>query len=111
MTFGPDGITGHPDHQAISAWTTAAFDLAAPTGARLLYAAFSAQRVQRWSALTDNFGIFPPGYPPRVPDDQLAVDLRLDGDATDRKVRALMAQATQTAGLIDAMDSTSTPRG
>jgi LmbE family N-acetylglucosaminyl deacetylase len=103
VTFGPDGITGHPDHQAISAWATAAFDLAAPTGARLLYAAFSAQRVRRWSALTDTFGIFPPGHPPSIPDGQLAVDLALDEDASDRKVRALMAQVTQTAGLIDAM--------
>lgn len=24
LTFGPDGLTGHPDHQAISAWVTAA---------------------------------------------------------------------------------------
>ncbi|MEN3263770.1 MAG: hypothetical protein V7646_664, partial [Pseudonocardia sp.] len=20
LTFGPDGITGHPDHQVVSAW-------------------------------------------------------------------------------------------
>jgi N-acetylglucosamine malate deacetylase 2 len=26
ITFGPDGISGHPDHVAISRWTTAAFD-------------------------------------------------------------------------------------
>ena len=39
LTFGPDGITGHPDHQAVSAWTAAAFDHAAPSGARLLQAA------------------------------------------------------------------------
>jgi LmbE family N-acetylglucosaminyl deacetylase len=25
LTFGPDGMTGHPDHRAISAWTTAAW--------------------------------------------------------------------------------------
>ena len=103
VTFGPDGITGHPDHQAISAWTTAAFDQAARPGARLLYASFSARRVRRWQELTDAFGIFPPGYPPSIPDDQLAVDLDLDEDTVDRKVRALMAQVTQTAGLIDAM--------
>ena len=24
VTFGPDGITGHPDHIAVSRWTTAA---------------------------------------------------------------------------------------
>lgn len=26
ITFGPDGISGHPDHIAISRWTTTAFD-------------------------------------------------------------------------------------
>jgi LmbE family N-acetylglucosaminyl deacetylase len=24
LTFGPDGLTGHPDHQTVSAWTTQA---------------------------------------------------------------------------------------
>jgi LmbE family N-acetylglucosaminyl deacetylase len=103
VTFGPDGITGHSDHQAISAWTTAAVELAEPTGTRLLYATFSGQRVQRWKDLTDAFGVFPPGYPLSVPDDQLVVDLTLDEGTADRKVRALMAQVTQTAGLIDGM--------
>ena len=23
VTFGPDGMTGHPDHRAVSVWTTA----------------------------------------------------------------------------------------
>ena len=26
ITFGPDGISGHPDHLAVSRWTTLAFD-------------------------------------------------------------------------------------
>ena len=30
LTFGTDGITGHPDHQAVSAWATAAFARSAP---------------------------------------------------------------------------------
>ena len=30
VTFGPDGISGHPDHLAVHRWTTAAFDRAAP---------------------------------------------------------------------------------
>src|SRR5687767_5080808 len=44
LTFGPDGITGHPDHQAVSAWVTAAFDRAAPPGARLLHSAVGERR-------------------------------------------------------------------
>ncbi|MGH3786418.1 MAG: PIG-L deacetylase family protein [Pseudonocardiaceae bacterium] len=103
LTFGPDGITGHPDHQAVSAWTAAAFDRAASTGARLLHAAVAQRRAQRWSALNESLGIFPPGYPITSPDERLAVDLVLSPHTAARKVRALAAQATQTAGLIAAM--------
>jgi LmbE family N-acetylglucosaminyl deacetylase len=103
LTFGPDGITGHPDHQAVSAWTTAAFERTAPPGARLLYAALAQQRVARWRELDDSLGVYLPGYPVSTPDDRLAVDVVLRPDAAARKVRALTAQTTQTAGLIEMM--------
>jgi LmbE family N-acetylglucosaminyl deacetylase len=98
LTFGPDGITGHPDHQTVSAWTTKAFDQAAPPGARLLYAAVT----DPWKRLDDRFGIYLPGYP-ITSADRLVVDLELDPDTASRKVRALAAQTTQTAGLIAAL--------
>ena len=37
VTFGPDGMTGHPDHIAVSGWTTGAWQQHAPS-ARLWYA-------------------------------------------------------------------------
>ncbi|TLQ47700.1 PIG-L deacetylase family protein [Streptomyces marianii] len=100
LTFGPDGITGHPDHRAVSAWTTAAFGQAAPDGARLLYAAFAERRGPRWAPLNERLGIFPPGLPVLTPDRELAVDVVLDAGTADRKVRALAAQRTQTAELM-----------
>lgn len=103
LTFGPDGITGHPDHQTISAWTTKAFDRAAPPGARLLHAALSEPRMHRWRSLGDSLGIYLPGYPVVTPADRLAIDLELDPRTAARKVRALAAQTTQTAGLITAL--------
>jgi LmbE family N-acetylglucosaminyl deacetylase len=103
LTFGPDGITGHPDHQTISAWTTKAFDRAAKPGARLLYAALAEPRVRRWKSLSDSLDIYLPGYPVVTPVDRLAVDLELDPHTAARKVRALAAQTTQTAGLIAAL--------
>ncbi len=42
ITFGPDGISGHPDHVAIHRFTTLAFDRAGLAGARLFYLAPSA---------------------------------------------------------------------
>jgi LmbE family N-acetylglucosaminyl deacetylase len=100
LTFGPDGITGHPDHQTISAWATKAFDRAAPPGAQLMYSALSEPRMKRWRSLGDSLGIYLPGYPVVTPADRLAVDLELDPHTAARKVRALAAQTTQTAGLI-----------
>ena len=102
LTFGPDGQTGHPDHQAISVWATEAFDRAAG-GSRLLYSAVTDEWARRWGAFNERFGIFAPGYPVITPTGGLAVNLRLDADTTARKVRALRAQDTQTAGLVAAM--------
>lgn len=100
LTFGPDGFTGHPDHQTVSAWTTEAFRAAAPSGSRLLYAAAGATRSSLWSGLDERLGVYLPGYPITTPDRELALDLELDPAVAARKVRALEAQETQTRGLI-----------
>jgi LmbE family N-acetylglucosaminyl deacetylase len=99
LTFGPDGITGHPDHQTVSAWAGAAV-VRVGSEARLLHAATTEQRAVRWGALTDRLGVYLPGYPVLTPAERLAVDLVLPRDIAVRKVRALAAQATQTTGLI-----------
>ena len=44
LTFGPDGFTGHPDHQAVAGWAAAAFDRVARPGTRLLQAAAGERR-------------------------------------------------------------------
>jgi LmbE family N-acetylglucosaminyl deacetylase len=103
LTFGPDGITGHPDHQMVSAWVTAAFDRVAAPGARLLHSAVAERRVPRWKDLDDSLGVYLPGYPVAAPDEDLALDLVLSPDVAARKVQALAAQTTQTAGLITAL--------
>ncbi len=103
LTFGPDGVTGHPDHRVVSGWVSAAVDRAAPSGTRLLQAASPARRVARWSSLDTELGVYLPGFPVTVAEDRLAVDLVLDAGQTARKVRALLAQETQTAGLVAAL--------
>jgi LmbE family N-acetylglucosaminyl deacetylase len=39
ITFGPDGVSGHSDHIAVSCWTTTAYDRLStePSGPRVLY--------------------------------------------------------------------------
>ena len=100
LTFGPDGITGHPDHCTVSAWAGAAFDRAASPGARLLHAATPEPRAARWGELSASLGVYLPGYPVVTPPERLAVDVVLDPATAARKVRALAAQTTQTTGLI-----------
>lgn len=46
LTFGPDGISGHPDHVTLSARVTQAFDRAALPNARLYYLAPSEATLQ-----------------------------------------------------------------
>ena len=103
VTFGPDGNTGHPDHQAVSRWTAAAVHRAAPPGTRLLQSAVTGSWARQWHAVNERFGVFAPGYPVTRPESELALRLLLDPVTVARKVRALRAQTTQTAGLIAAM--------
>jgi LmbE family N-acetylglucosaminyl deacetylase len=103
VTFGPDGLTGHADHQAVSAWATAARAAAAPQ-TRLLYATTTEEFVERWEPLRDAFDIFlADGLPLRTPASALAVELRLGPALLDRKIVALRAQASQTSALIAAL--------
>jgi LmbE family N-acetylglucosaminyl deacetylase len=103
VTFGPDGLTGHEDHQTVSTWATAAH-AAAGSGGRLLYATTTEEFTARWEPERRAFDVFlAEGLPLRTPASALAVELRLTPDLLDRKMVALRAQASQTTGLIDAI--------
>ena len=102
LTFGPEGMTGHPDHQAISRWTTDAW-LSSTSPARLLYATMTPQFHETWGELNDRHGIWMSGTGPSTSESDLAVQVRLSGSAMDRKVVALRAHASQTSSLIQAV--------
>jgi LmbE family N-acetylglucosaminyl deacetylase len=100
LTFGPEGMTGHEDHQTVSRWVTAARTVAAPD-ADLLYATTTAEHADAWQDLHDEFDVYlVPGLPLRRSSDELAFELRLDDRLAERKLVALQALASQTAGLI-----------
>ena len=103
LTFGPDGMTGHPDHRTVSAWTTRAFAQAASPGARLLYATKTAAWADRFSQVVEPLGVFDGSGPPCTPEAELAIALRLDQPYLDLKLAALRAQASQVMGLSEAM--------
>lgn len=98
LTFGPDGFTGHPDHQAVSAWTDGALE---DHDARLLHAV-SREKVMD-QGLDEEFGVFELGRPRVCADDELALLLELTGSTLDRKVAALLRQESQTGALVEAV--------
>ena len=99
VTFGPDGMTGHADHRAVSAWTTEAWRLAGRDAA-LWYATLTPEFHAEWGGLNDEVGLWT-AEPPVTPTSELAAEVRLSGDLLDRKHRALRAHASQTRGLED----------
>jgi LmbE family N-acetylglucosaminyl deacetylase len=101
VTFGPDGMTGHPDHVAVSAWATAAWREAAGT-ARLWYATLTPAFHARWGGLNGELGIWAyTDQPPCTDPDDLAHLLELDDSLLDQKMAAFRAHASQTTGLMD----------
>jgi LmbE family N-acetylglucosaminyl deacetylase len=87
ITFGPDGITGHPDHVAVGQAATAAFRelAAAGRGPRKLY------------YVTLPAGAFPPGDDEGLftrPDSEVTTAIDV-ADYLDLKVRAVSAHRSQ----------------
>jgi LmbE family N-acetylglucosaminyl deacetylase len=102
-TFGPDGITGHPDHIAVGAATDAAFTgLRADGGPglrRLLHGAMRRSTWERWNRGRTSRGLSPWDehrmYDLRpVPDEWIGVEVDV-GAVAHRIVAGLMEHRTQ----------------
>lgn len=100
VTFGPDGMTGHPDHMAISRWATAA---ARQVEARVLHATMTTEWADRFAEVNERFGIFGADGPPRTQPEDTAIDLVLPPRLAGRKFAALRAHASQTSTLVHAV--------
>jgi LmbE family N-acetylglucosaminyl deacetylase len=101
VTFGPDGFTGHLDHQTVGAWTVRAAALAGHRG-RLWFPTLTPEFHRRWSVLNDRAGLWmDAACVPVTPADRVTATVHLSGERLERKMAALAAQASQTAGLID----------
>jgi len=112
VTFGPDGITGHPDHIAVGAATTEAFHRVRETGGgglrRLIHSALPQRVIDEWNELLiaagrepmDSSQMYVPGG---VPDE--TVDLEVDtSSVVDRVIAAAAEHRTQAGGLDDWSD-------
>lgn len=102
LTFGADGMTGHSDHVAVHRWTTAAFERAAPTGAKLYYATMTPEMADLLEPAFEPYNVFFAGPPPRTPRAELGIDFRLSRELLDLKYEAIKAQVSQSEGLLKA---------
>ena len=101
VTFGPDGLTGHTDHQVVSEWVGSAWQR---TGrrARLWHATLTPQFHQNWGTLTAASGFWMPGaVPPSDDPSQLSFVVPWADELLDRKLVALRAHATQTTDIVN----------
>lgn len=104
VTFGPDGMTNHPDHRAISRWTTEAVRRVAGAlpGLDLLYATKTREYNDRFVTMHAEIGIFDDfggRGGPSIPQACVDLEARLTDAEADRKRRSLAAHASQTDGL------------
>jgi LmbE family N-acetylglucosaminyl deacetylase len=100
LTFGPDGGTYHPDHMAVSRWTTEAVR---GSGAQLLYASVTPEWQEQISTVIDPALVMMADREPLVHTaDELAVLARLDGELLDMKYRAMLWQRSQIEPLLNA---------
>lgn len=104
LTFGPDGMTFHPDHIAVHRWVTNAWH-ASGRRARLLYAAATVEHLERFGEMYEDWNMYMTDERPGgIPEAEVAVHVVLDGARLDRKLTALRAMATQTGELMAMLD-------
>jgi LmbE family N-acetylglucosaminyl deacetylase len=106
VTFGPDGMTGHADHRAVSAWTTEAWrtqwSLRAPGHrARLWYATKTAEFHSEWAGINHQIQLWDRDIePPCTPVARLAMAVECTGELRAAKRRALDAHRSQTSSRV-----------
>lgn len=109
LTFGPDGITGHPDHRMVSRWVTEAWRRSRRPP-ELLYATMTDGFVVEHAQLHDRVGVFSEfgdGRPRSVPERDVALTAVLSEAELDRKRAALAAHGSQTGELAGLMGEAS----
>lgn len=104
MTFGPEGVTGHPDHMVTSDIVTAAW--CRLRIGELWYAAKTTTWLDEWRELHDELGVWMTEEPVGVEDDDLEMVVRCSGAELDRKRAVLAAHRSQTEAISVVMGET-----
>ena len=103
LSFGPDGMTDHPDHKATCAWATAAFERTAKPGAKLYYATMTPEWAVEFVPRMNRFNVFmSPDTPPVAARRELAIVFELPPDVLELKLKAIEAHVSQVEGMLNA---------
>lgn len=106
LTFGPDGMTGHLDHQAVSAWATEAgrsleipvYHAAATDLFYTMYQDACAEATSNHRPVDDMFiNIYQPSI---VADEDCEILIQLSDELWQKKLKALKAMPSQTEKFI-----------
>ena len=102
ITFPPDGITGHPDHQAVSRWARTAAEHA--TKRPTVYFAVQTRELydSHLRAIDEKFNFyFATDNPVFVPASKCDLLFTLEPDVVSRKTSALKVQESQYANVFE----------
>ena len=108
LSFGTDGVTGHPDHRAVARWTEEAVAVQGEDVPLVATAAGDAWPLDVIDGL-HRIDAFWPGAPERV-DDPTSTHVEVGGDALARKLAALAAHRSQVGPLREALGTTGVRR-
>jgi len=104
LTFGPDGMTGHVDHQAVCRWATEAFARVGKPGAVLAYATHTADWAQRFEPALESVGAYmDETRTPVTPVEEMVHLVQLEGDLLGTKLRAIRSMTSQIEPLVQAL--------
>jgi len=105
LTFGPEGLTGHSDHAAVSRWVSRAVQLV-DGNPRVYHAVHTKEWYDEGGKELDEKAdvFFNIAEPPMVPEDELGINFTLPENIADVKLRALAAQESQMEELLSKFD-------
>lgn len=107
VTFGPDGMTGHPDHRAVSRWVTAAVDSMEHQPAVYHAVVTQEQYDQHLKTMDSELNMFfNIDHPPIKPVQDCDLCITLPDEVCKKKCQALAAMPSQTSGMFDAFGET-----
>lgn len=101
ITFGPDGLTGHPDHQTMSRWADAAVHISSRQP-HVYHIAQPREPYENYLKAADkelNL-FFMTSHPPLVDQEDCAIFLQLNHRSIVQKFRALEVMPSQTTDLL-----------